>query len=231
MGIQVFNAGTASGTAGATIAITGVNVPVGSMIYIAVLEKNVTDGFNGSLADSAGNNYPNINGSSIQTLSNGRAMSFYAFNSKLLTNGTITYTKRISGVFTMMSAVYATGVLAIRDPLDQNTITNNFNSSSTPNSGSVFPQFNNELIIGANFWVAGVGDVFTQAPNWTSLPYTQIDSTGQAGIGAGYLINTGTSTVNYDTNIGNAHSWANFMQGFQPGIPPSDDVEFMAINY
>src|SRR5438477_2070786 len=103
MTIRVYSLGTASGTAGATISISGLTIPPGSLIFIAVLEKNVTDGFNGSLADSASNNYPNINGSSIQTLANGRAMTFYAFNSTALNNGTITYTKRISGVLTIMS--------------------------------------------------------------------------------------------------------------------------------
>jgi len=232
--IKVYSLGTASGTAGATVDLPGVTVPAGSTIFVAAYEKNTTSGGPGTFADSVGNSYPLINDSSIGTVTNGHATNNYASNSLALNNGTITYTKRVSGVFTSLVALYVTG-LRKNSPLDQNSTAQNFASSATPNSGNIFPTVGGQLIIETVFWVAGGGDIFTQPSTWSSPPDVTINAGSAAGIaGAYFVMPTAYSSVirpNYNPLLNNVRSWGVFSQTFFAATPePGHDDTSLGVN-
>lgn len=233
MPINVYNLGTASGTAGATVALSGITVPAGAFIFVAAYEKN-TGGQSGTISDGS-NSFPQINSASVGTAINGRAQTFEAFNCNALTGGTLTYTKGVSGVFASISVFYATGILRTRDPLDTGSITQNSFTDNSPNDSSTL-SFAGQLVVGAVFWVAGVGDTFSQdtADGWSFPPNVLIDSAGAAGIGGGFLLpDVSNNSPFYGPLLNNSRTWIVFMQAFQAEQASGhDNVNLFAVgNY
>jgi hypothetical protein len=234
MAIRVIDIGTASGTAGATVTITGVTIPAGALIFIAAFEKN-TNGSFGNFTDTASNSYfgADVSTTSAGT-SGGTFVSQYAFNASAINNGNITYTKATSGVFTALTAFYATGILRTSDPLDSNAANGTTGTSTTPSITSVSPlSVSGELVVGFLAWVAGAGDTYIQdTANGYITPFDSLINTGAAaGIGGGYIIRPITVAPTFAPTLNNSRAWAISIQGFKPGSDPPgipDDVDLYA---
>ena len=233
MAISVINLGTASGTAGATITITGVTVPSGSLIYVLSFERN-SSGTQGIIDDGTNSYNISIVGSPNGSAANGVSTSFYAFNSIQLNNATITYTKDTSGVFASMAAFYASGIQTTSDPLD--TVTNiAVGNSTTPNVTTFGPlNATGELIVGNIAWNAGTGDTFTQDSingAYATPPDSLISSV--AGIGGGNLVDSDTAPITYAPMLNNSRTWVNFIVTFLaiPPPPPISATLIGVMNY
>ena len=236
MAISVIDLGTASGTAGSTVTISSVTVPAKSLIFVLAFENTTGANF-GSLGDGASNSYSPINGQFPNNVTaNGVVQTHYAFNVAALNNSTITYTKFTSGVFASIAILYATGILSTSNPLDP-VFTVGISGSGTlmtVTSGS--PASSGELVIGAVGWNAGAGDTFSQdvANGAYAFPPDVLITSGSSnGIGGGFLINSGISSVTYAPTLNNSRPWAAIIQAFSAApVSQPDAVTLIGVgNY
>jgi hypothetical protein len=115
--ITVTDIGATTAAASQTVALTGVTVPAGSFIYVAVTDyNNPTLSSYGTLSDGVNASYTPIyqHGSgSDRTFS-----EFIVWNSLALNNATITYTSPLTNSYLAISALYASNILTSANPLD-----------------------------------------------------------------------------------------------------------------
>ena len=237
--------GSVSNTAAATVTITGVNIPAGSLIYISSVEQS--NSVTASVTDTAGNTYINFDSGGITPLgTDGQCATFYAFNSKALVGGTITYTKAVSAHATIISGLWATNII-ITDPVDQANGPSASAGGPSTNPSADYPQSNptqlitaGELLISSVFWGAGVGDTFTQdntSGPW-SAPSGAVDGTNGIGLATGWMINPEASTnpadiLHYSATLNNSRGWRVTAAAFQPQVgesPPTNPVDFMSVS-
>lgn len=220
--------GSATNTAGATVTLTNVNVPAGSLIYVAVYEKT-SNPSPGTFSDTAGNTYTfSDQGGVPGGVTLGVTKSSYVFNSLALSNGTITYTKTTSGATTGLIAFWASGIRKSPTPFDSVLDGAAIGTSIHPNN--LIPQIGNfsfpgELLVTSVFWAAGVGDVFvndTTAP-WTEPPDQIIDGANGLGMAGGYIFVPTTAPVSYSATLNNSRPWRVAFSSFIVDIVPSID--------
>lgn len=219
MTISVTDLGHAS-TAGNTSnpALTGLNVPGGSLIFGFATENNSTTTL-GTIGDGT-NGYsqlPILNG---QT--NPASQASYVQGCTALLSGTITYTKHAINQTAALSAFYATGIVA-SGALDTNVTATASGSGTTPSVTSGTPQQVGELFVAVH---SNSGSASTADPNWPAPPDAD---TGQAvHIFGGNLINPGTGTKTYNPT-GNQTRWNAATYGFfaAPAIDNSGTSVFV----
>jgi hypothetical protein len=214
-GIVVSDIGQNSNSSGATVTLTGVTVPAGSLIVVATLDSNTTVG-TGTVTDTLNtynvltHGYPNNNDS------NGVAEISYSYNVTALSNATITYTKIFGFGMASISAFYATGILTT-DPKDTAVTNSATGSSTTPSVTSGTPGQSGELIVGVVFANSGSSKTFTQDSinaAWTAPPDQTVVHSTVMQIG-GNIIKSGTGTSKYAPTISNTAVWSDSIVGFK----------------
>lgn len=190
--------GTNNNTTGATIALTGLTVPAGVAVFVAVMEQNgsATPG-TGSVADGTNGAY---SAGPTTGADNCRLSLFYFLNAAALASGTVTFTKGGSGNRASISAFYASGV-ATTSALDasvtatQNTVTGNPPVYSLT-SGS--PSESGELLVGlVGTRCASTAPTFTQdTTNGWATPPDYANTIYEWGAG-GTLVNAGSGTKTF----------------------------------
>lgn len=201
----VTNIGTNSNTTGATLTLTGVTVPAGSLI-IVIVDENGSNVALGSVADGV-NTYSSA-GSTFGKI-------FFAANASL-SGGTITYTKNVSGDTATISAAYATGVATV-SPLDAAVTATATGSGTSPSVTSGTPGQSGELFIGMVSPLATSGSItMTQdAGHGWSFPPNFVDTTVTA-VGGGNQVNAGTGTKIFaPTLTGTSITWDAGVFGFK----------------
>jgi hypothetical protein len=218
--IVVTNIGTATGSSGATLSLTGVTVPAGALIFVAVIEYNGVN-TSGSVADSvdAGNFSAGTPiGSDNNPNAYGYGNYYFLANSAGLSSGSITYTKGASGGYVAMTAFYATGV-AKTSALDAAVTATVYGSGSSYSLTSGTPAVHSELFVAFQMGSAA----FTQdsANNWIAPPTTVIYAAVPNRIDGGSQVNPGTSPIVFSPGAGGLNPYyVTWIIGFKP-IPSS----------
>jgi hypothetical protein len=231
MAVVVTDLGTASGTIGGTISITGVNVPAGSLIYVFAFEKNITGDLGFAFDSSQTYNILSATSPDSNVLE-GTATVFYIANCLALVGDTITYFKGTPGIYASMAVLYVTGVQQQPDPVVAAGTATGTGSSPSVTLGPFLSS--GDLIICNLAWSAGAGDTFTQDSTHAAFatpPDTLIASGSSAGIAGGFVVYMNTAALTYAPALNNARPWAVLMQGFRPGVdsPGHDAVDFYSV--
>lgn len=200
-------------TSGTTVALTGVNVPAGSLLVIEVFEFPASSNSTPGTVSDGVNTYTLLTSVLVGGSSaNGPLAMFYAPNASL-SSGTITYTKhQSSALFTSISAFYAAG-MALTSPVDGAVTVTGSGTSNSPSTTSGTPGVSGELFVSA-FEVNGTSPTFTQdSGNGWAAPFTE-DPTGiMAG---GSQVNAGTGTKTYHpTTSGTSMVTGTIIAGFK----------------
>lgn len=195
----VYDLGTSNNASGATLTLTGVTVPAGSLIVVVTNEASGTAA--GTLSDGGSNTYGTATGQSVGA-SSGWTNVYYAWNSVALNNATLTFTKQVSGRVASMSALYATNVQTSSDPLDTAVTAKASGTTSTPSVTSGTPAVANELVVG----VLGVNNAsaltYTQpATSAFAAPLTANTGQATAQLGGGSLVNFSTATIVFNPTL------------------------------
>lgn len=214
MAIVVTNINTGANTSGATLALSSVTVPAGSLIFVSATDQT---GFaTGSVADGV-NTYTRITGVGANAGASPGISVFYAKNATL-TGGTITYTKGGAAAKATLSAFYATGIDTTA-PLDSSVTNTASGSGASPSVAAAgAPSVAGDLIVGVavssnvtNSWVQdSANGAYANPPNFVA-------STSGAGSQAqfgGYLVNSGTSPNTYAPTSPSA-SWGIVIVAFK----------------
>ena len=209
------NIGTASDvSSAATVQLSSVTVPAGSLIVVCATEGSTTAGW--ACADGASNSY--VMAASQATGDSGaETVVFYARNSKALSSSTITFTKGRASDNTVISAFYVSGALASATPLDLSASTSG--TSASPSLASGTPANSNELFVGIVGWESSV-TTFTQAASWAAPP-NAISAIVGAEVAGGYLIGavTGTAAQTYAPTLSGSVPWAEIVLSFIAAEP------------
>jgi len=219
---HIVNIGTQSvTTTTASVNQTGVNVPSGALIVVIAHENTAVAAGSSGCSDGTNGAY-----SVATSLSTGASFGqiFYFANSAALTNATITYTKSLStDTPTTLSYFFITG-LATSTPLDGTfTATVAFTTSTTPTVTSGAAAADGEFVIGACCYKGAGTATYTQpaTPSWTNPPNNQNANAG-AQIGAGFVINQGSSAVTYNPTLSGAGTnGALLVVAFKPLTTPT----------
>ena len=208
--ITTVNIGSKGNSTGATTAITGVNVPAGSLIIVGVYEDNSTA--NGSISDGVNSGSYTAVDAGLNT-GGGWSSVYYLQNSVALSAATITYTKNTSGNTAIINAFYATNIVSTSS-LDTSVTASNSGTSTTPSVTSGTATVAGELFVAA--LITKVATAYTQdtAHGW-AIPF----NTAQFGPGAVYggnQVNTGTSAITFTPSVANSTDWATWILGFKP---------------
>lgn len=225
---SVTGLGTAGNAAGSTVALTGLNAPVGALIFVSVMEiGTVGPLFGATLVDSLGNNllaHSSFNGAGTGggTGSVGTYGAFIPPASFIGYSGaTITYTKGTAGNNTAMFAVSVTGVSAIHTlAVPGFTVTPGFGSGTSAAFGvdlsSGGKTSSGDLVIGVTGFspVSGTPSLTPQS-GWTALP---LASDGQSPVitaVSGTYKSYTSGSLSYTPTIGNS-SWGSLAFSFTP---------------
>jgi hypothetical protein len=210
--IAVNNIGTTSNTSGATLAISGVTAPVGSVIVVGIFELTSTAS-PGTVSDGV-NTY--VLAASGRTGGSGNIVSVYYAANASLSSGTITYTKHTSGSPAELTAVYVTG--AQTSPLDAAVTATGTGSSSTPSLASGTPALAGEMFL-AFIGFAGVSTSFTQdsGHGWATPPNSVITA-GNGNLAGGSQVNAGSGAITFAPTLGASVAWVAFIIGLEPMI-------------
>lgn len=205
------NFGTATGSAGGGVAVTG-TAPSGVLIIVAVAEN--VSATAGSVSDSAGNTYGVPISSSVIPGSGGIVMLFRAFNINALTGGTVTYTKATSGRDTVMSVFYVSGAQTSSDPLDLvTTPVTSASSGTTITITSGTPAQAGEMFVGV-LGQHGSPLTYSQASGFATPPNSPGISS-QIEVDGGNLINAGTGAVTFTPGLSAAKAVAALLVSFK----------------
>lgn len=199
----------ATGTS-STLGLTGVTAPAGALIYVVTMEAATSTG---SLADTPGNTYVNIQNKSPNNLTaNGVLSAWYVKNCLALSSGTITYTRTTSGSAAVISAMYATGV-DTTSPLDTAVTVSPTGSSSIPTGTSGTPSVAGDLMVA----VIGISNSVTISQdtthNWVAPPDN--DGINGARIYGGSQVNAGTGTIIYNPALTGTAPWVIIIAAFK----------------
>lgn len=208
------NAISGTGTIAITVGVGG--VPSASVIFFGAAEGPVT-GTGGSVADSASNNYVNIQSTNAANSSTTVGAWYVASATALVQNNTITYTRIGSGTNVAITAAYITGA-ATTNPLDTGvtaTAHSSVNSTAPTVTGNT-ANTSGDLNIG----LIGVGNngTYTQGGSgtWNTPPNAAGGSTG-IQIDGGNQVNTGsTAGLTFAATLGTAGRWVALIQAFEP---------------
>ena len=202
------NIGTVSGSSGPNLLLSGVTIPAGALICVAI--TTIGSSTTGSVNDSVnGPTYTLATSYQIGAILNVELHYFY--NSAALSGASLTYRKGKSNDLTSMSAFYVTGSQTSSDPLDLVT-TPTGGSSTSPSITSGTPAASGELFVGAVGWV--LSDTFTQASLWAAPPTAELIA--GANIAGGYLVNAGAGAETYaPTLVSTAETWGALLVSFK----------------
>lgn len=204
----VTNVGVNNNTSGATLAVSGVTVPAGSLIIVIVGENSLSAA-SGAVADGA-NTYTLGPTSTVVASPLTSGSIFFAPNASL-SGGTITYTKGSSGVAAGMSVVYISSI-ATSSPLDGAVSNSAGNQSSAPSVTSGTPAQSGEAFVGALI-VGGTATITQDSGNgWSSPPNF---SAGSVQAGGGFQVNSGTGTKTYAPSLSVSSPWVDLIAGFK----------------
>ena len=216
-GISVTPLGTAQNTAGATLTLSSVTVPAGSTICILISEDAGSAG--GSISDGGVNTYAEA--STFPQAPGGAVLvhAYFVSNCSALSGATITYTKRVSGRATAMTAFWASGI-ALASSEDTTTSSNTtYSATSTPSRTSGTPTVAGELLVGVVFGYVTTTITFTQDAGWTNPASNFIQTNGggnQPFVGWAYYVNPGTSTKTYAPTVATTPTGVIGVIGFKP---------------
>ena len=210
MPITVTNIGAAQGSSVASYSITGVTVPAGRFIAVLVVD-GAGVGSAGAVTDSAGNSYALVPASPTAHFV---PVLFYAWNSKALSSGTITYTKINSSAGSLMEAFYATGVQTSADPYDSVThaVTDAAGGTNNPVTSGI-PSAAGEFFIGGCAW--NPASSFTQdtANGWASPP--PLYQGYGLNIAGGTLTNPTATAKTFNPTVSANSGWGSLIAGFK----------------
>jgi hypothetical protein len=209
------NINAATGNTGATLTLTGVTVPTGSLIVVVVAEFNFTSTL-GSVSDGLNTYSLAASQSPNNSAANGVFGVFYAFNAGGLSSGTITYTRNASGVDAYVSAFYATNVAA-SSPIDANVTKTGFGAVNSPTLTSGTPGQAGELFVAAMTFLGAGGIGFTQdtTNGWAAPPAATSVFDNQM-VAGGSQVNAGTGTKTFHpTTTGTSPATASVILGFK----------------
>ena len=214
MTISATSSGSGGNGSNTTVVLSGVTVPAGAIIVVAVTEAS-GDALLGSVSDSAGNSYSLITSADAGGSSFYESGIFYSTTGNALSGGSLTYTKHNGVANTAISAVYVTGAKA-SSPLDTAVTQRATGSSSAPSVTSGTPTSQGELFIATVGWPNAT---LTQdsGHGWASPP-AQGSST--ANVAGGNQINSTAAALTFSPALGSAQSWAAFVIGFKPATRP-----------
>jgi hypothetical protein len=184
----VTSIGTNQNVAGATLTLTGVTVPAGSLIVVVVAET----GGGGTVADgvntySTATNQVDAQLTTILTI-------FFAPNATL-SAGTITYTKAVSGDATNISAFYSSNILTA-SPQDAAVTASASSTTNTPSVTSGTPAQSGELFVGAVSDTPTTNQTFSQdtTHGWAAPPNSIQNAGATLLLAGGTQVNAGTGT-------------------------------------
>lgn len=213
-----------------TIAMYGMSIPAGAMIFAIVHEYSTTvDTSAGGTFSDGVNTYTkgtpvNNNGESLK----GTGMYFYVTNSQVLTNTSLTYTKVSTDSIVSMSIFYVTG-LAVSDALDTAVTATSHGQTiaTTPiftlNSGT--PIQSGELFIAFMTFIKPTGQYqyLDTANGWNAQDLSVTAGCGlsmNAAMIGGAQINTGTGAKTFSPTMSTVGgtgtvNWAAWILGFK----------------
>ena len=217
--IGIYDLGSSSNAAGATLTLASVTVPAGALIVVAVTENSATA--NGTLGDGGTNGY-SVAASQAMGGSAGQTQVFMAYNVTALSAATLTFTKNVSGSKCSISAFYATGV-ATSSPLDTAVTAAAAGTSSAPTVTSGAPSASGDLIVGVCGYSNASALTFTQAGGMAFLaPPDNTTAQPTASIGGGWVQYFGMNAVTYAPTLsGTPTGTATIILGFKPAASPS----------
>lgn len=202
---SAINIGTQNSTSGATMALTGVNVPAGAVAVVAIIDANATPGTlsDGTNTYTLASSEP-YNGTSILQV-------FYFQYSSALVAGTLTYTKATSGAACLMSALYVTGVIpaAFDAPV----------TAAASGAASLNPTVNSGapgavgIVIGA-VATFGTSVGYTQSPGFTTPPVS-VSNGATLNLMGGNSPSKAGIPVNFSPTLGPAQPWAAIVIGLK----------------
>lgn len=208
------NIGTANSTTGATVALGSVTSPAGSTIVVFAGEAG--QGTIGSVADTAGNTYLPITSTLQDVSGSGVLGAFYCHNALALNNGTITYTKNLSGSSASISALYLTNVAS--SSLDTTVTATALGSSTAISVTSGVAQAGDIIVAGVGY---GSNAAYVQAAGFSAPPNTSVAGTVET-VAGGTLVNSGVGTTTFSTTLGSAVNWGAIIVGFKSSLTPAN---------
>ena len=225
MTISVTNIGTlAQQAAGAaSLSVTGVAVPTGSLILLGAAEDSTTVA-GGSCADTHNTPYTAITApiSNNNLATNGFLQVFYFANATaLLSTDSITYTLQVSGVGCAISAYYATGIATV-SPLDTAVTATGVGAGAAGSVTSGTPVVAGELFISALSKFKGDDGISSLNGSWVA-PFTSVGTGSNiagsaATVGGGNQVNAGLSPITWAPTLTGPAQGANalLVAGFMP---------------
>lgn len=204
MAISVTDIGVATSPTSAA-SLTGVTVPAGSLIVVAVADAgNAAPG--GSVTDGS-NTYSGILGANVaNTTADGSQRLFYAFNSVALSGATITYSGTTTGSGPAIAAFYATGLNTSSDPHDAGVDTTATGTSSDPSVTSGSPAGTGELFVALNALGVANGSFTQDSGNgWSTPPDFE---SGFILIAGGNQVNAGGSAKTFAPKWSRSAPWS-----------------------
>jgi hypothetical protein len=206
--------GSSNNASGATLTLTGVTVPSGSLIVVGVIENAATA--NGTLGDGGTNTYGVAKGNTVGSGNSGWCTLFFIANCGALSNATITFTKQNTGAAAQMSAVYV-GSVATASAQDATvTVAAVGNSTSAASGNSGIPGTNAELMIGL---VASSGSSAPGSPTGWCTAFANGVANASLGLFFGE-IRGGLAPVSLTSAVASAN-WAAVVVGFKPVATPT----------
>jgi hypothetical protein len=196
---------------------TGVAVPAGSLIVVAVVEHNNVIG--GSITDTAGNTYTRIVAEEFNSTQEFGAI-FYAWNCLALTaTGTITYTCQSAASARCMTACFAVGIVNNNDPHESSVDAMTTGTSTTPSVTSGTPTQASTLLIGATY-ISATGIGFTLPSGWSTAAPVSNGGT-LVGLQLSFEVLTAIAATTYNPTLGNSVAWGNAVTGFKVAASPN----------
>lgn len=211
-----------TGFSGTMVTTTGVAVPTGSLILVAVRDDTSSVGTR-TCVDSKSNTYTTVSQVAINNNTGlGAVTLFYAWNCIALTStDTITVSSAHTSEIIQMTACYASGIQTSSDPQDTAVKATNTGVSTTPSVTSGTPVQAGELFVG----VLGVGiteatdEGFNQdtGNGWAAPPNRRFNTDGTRGgsVEGGTLVNAGTGTKTYAPTTNVSQNWGIIITGFK----------------
>jgi hypothetical protein len=197
MAISVTDLGTATSTdAGSNLAISGITVPAGAMIYVMGVSVVTSPPTTITATDSAGDTFIPIFSGTRVTTTNTCGFALYCKSSLGFTGGNITVHSSLASADMAMSALYATGFVGgvpTLDPAVTATTNGAFSAKPLYTLTSGAPSVAGELFVqgftsnqGTNNWNLDTGNGWAHPPDQRN--------TSQGDEYGGWLVNAGTGT-------------------------------------
>ena len=220
--IGVTDLGTSSNAAGATLTLTSVGCPAGSLVVVMVNEATATSAGTSSLSD--GTNTYTAGPSVALGGSQGFAQTFYHYYAGAQSGLTLTYTKATTGHTCCLSGLYASGI-ASSTPLDSAVSATAAGTSTTPTVTSGTPSQSGDLIIGYGAWGGASAQTFAlaAAPPAFLAPPTAVTTQAAACGGGGSFQYCATGTITFTGTLsGSVTGNGLIILGFKPASAPTE---------